>query len=60
MFISKEKVPIVSSMPERFSDVRNVAILKGSILNISTDDRRQTTDDERQVMAIVHLDHWSR
>jgi hypothetical protein len=25
-----------------------------------TDDRRRTTDDGRQVMAIVHLDLWSR
>ena len=25
-----------------------------------TDDRQQTTDDGRQVMAIVHLDLWSR
>jgi hypothetical protein len=25
-----------------------------------TDDRRQTTDDGRQVMAIVHMDLWSR
>jgi hypothetical protein len=34
MFISKEKVSIVSSMPERLSDVRNVATPKGSILNM--------------------------
>jgi hypothetical protein len=34
MFISKEKDPIVSSMPERLSDVSNVATLKGSILNM--------------------------
>jgi hypothetical protein len=26
----------------------------------TTDNRRQTTDDGRQVMAIVHLDLWSR
>ena len=26
----------------------------------TTDDRRQTTDDGRQVMAIVHMDLWSR
>jgi hypothetical protein len=26
----------------------------------TTDDRQQTTDDGRQVMAIVHLDLWSR
>ena len=26
----------------------------------TTDDRLQTTDDGRQVMAIVHLDLWSR
>jgi hypothetical protein len=25
-----------------------------------TDDRQQRTDDGRQVMAIVHLDLWSR
>jgi hypothetical protein len=25
-----------------------------------TDDKQQTTDDRRQVMAIVHLDLWSR
>jgi hypothetical protein len=34
MFISKEKVPIVSNMPERLSDVRNVTTPKGSILNV--------------------------
>jgi hypothetical protein len=28
--------------------------------NNTTDDRQQTTDDGRQVMAIVHLDLWSR
>jgi hypothetical protein len=32
MVISKDKVPLVSSMPERLSDVRNVAIPKESIL----------------------------
>ena len=26
----------------------------------TTDNRRQTTDDGRQVMAIVHMDLWSR
>jgi hypothetical protein len=26
----------------------------------TTDDRQQTTDDGRQVMAIVHMDLWSR
>jgi hypothetical protein len=34
MFISKEKVQIVSSMPERLSDVRNVTTPQGSILNM--------------------------
>jgi hypothetical protein len=26
----------------------------------TTDNRQQTTDDGRQVMAIVHMDLWSR
>jgi hypothetical protein len=45
----------VSDWPSGFGEeVWNVKSLQ------TTDDRQQTTDDGRQVMAIVHLDLWSR